>query len=161
HEKAVGLALFEKQIQGFLRELRVPERFLPQIGRLLKESLEKQEEIKEEVTRSLTSRAAEIETELLNLRRLRVREVISDEEFLKARADLEREKLRSAEELAKKARRQKRFELSEILFSFNQTAANCFSPGTPEAQRFILQICGSNFLLGNQEALIDPRKPFR
>jgi len=161
HQKAVGLALFEKQIQDFLRELRVPERFLPQIGRLLRESLEKSEKIKEEVTRSLTSRAAEIETELLNLRRLRVREVISDEEFMKDRADLEREKLRVAEELAKKARGQKQFELSEILVSFNQTAAHCFSPGSNEAQRFILQICGSNFLLANQEVLIDARKPFR
>lgn len=111
--------------------------------------------------RSLTSRAAEIEAELENLRRLRVRDLITDADFLKDRAKLEREKLGVAEELATKARGQNRFKLSEILVSFNKHAASCFSPGSREAQRFILQICGSNFLLGSQEAKIDARKPFR
>jgi site-specific DNA recombinase len=161
HQKAVGLALLVEQIQGFLRELRIPARFLPQLGPLLAESMKKREKTKEDVERSLATRAAEIETELENLRRLRVRDLIGDPEFLKDRGDLEREKLKVAEELATKARGQKRFELSEILVSFNQIAEKCFAPGSRESQRFILQICGSNFLLGNQEALIDARKPFR
>ena len=161
HEKAVELSRLVGQIQGFLTELRVPDEFLPQLGPLLARSMEKRELTKKEVERSLTSRATEIEAELENLRRLRVRDLISDADFLKDRAKLEREKLGVTEELAKKARGQKRFKLSEILVSFNQTAANCFSPGSREAQRFILQICGSNFLLGSQEALIDAKKPFR
>jgi site-specific DNA recombinase len=161
HQKAVGLAVLVAQIQEFLRELRIPARFLPQLGPLLAESLAQREKTKEEVERSLTKRAAEIEAELENLRRLRVRDLIGDPEFLKDRAALEREKLQVAEELAAKARGQKRFELSDILVSFNQIAEKCFAPGSREAQRFILQICGSNFLLGNQEALIDARKPFR
>ena len=161
HQKGVELSLLVGQIQGFLRELRIPERFLPQLAPLLERSMAKHEKTKEEVERSLGSRAKEIEAELENLRRLRVRDLISDEDFLKDRAELERDRLRVAEELAKRARGQSRFKLSDILVSFNQTAANCFSPGSREAQRFILQICGSNFLLGNQEALMDAKKPFR
>jgi site-specific DNA recombinase len=161
HQKALALALLEAQIGGFLGKLRVPSRFLPQLTRLLNESLAEREKTKVEIERSLTTRAEEIRRELENLRRLRVRDLIEDAEFMKDRAELEREKLQVAEELRAKAKGQNRFELSEILVSFNQFAEQCFTKGSREAQRFVLQLCGSNFLLGNQEAMIDGRKPFR
>ncbi len=147
-------------------ELRVPDEFLPQLGPLLARSMEKRELTKKRsVERSrLPSRATGDRGGVGKPAPAPgAGDLISDADFLKDRAKLEREKLGVTEELAKKARGQKRFKiLSEILVSFNQTAANCFSAGLArEAQRFILQICGSNFLLGSQEALIDAKKPFR
>ena len=118
----------------------------------------------EEAHRSLGARIAAIERELLNLRQLRVRDLISDDDFLNLKdwAEREREKLKLSQELALGGReRGSRFKLSEILLSFNQLAEECFFVADPPEQRRILQICGSNFRVHSREALVDAAKPFR
>jgi site-specific DNA recombinase len=161
-EKPLTLEKMEGDLSGFLRGIAMPAPFLAFVAPRLDAGIEDRTRKREEARRSIEARIAAIERELLNLRQLRVRDLISDEEFLKDRAEREREKLKLSQELGLGSGEPgSRFKLSETLLSFNQLAAECFLVADPADQRRILQICGSNFRVQSREALIDAAKPFR
>ena len=108
---------------------------------------------------ALQKALSENETALRNLRHLRVRDQITDEEFATDREALETERLRLQEQLSE-ADPAKAFEPAKLFISFSNRALKWFREGDDETKRLILEITGSNPLLKNRELTIDARFPF-
>jgi hypothetical protein len=102
----------------------------------------------------------ENENALRNLRHLRVRDQITDEEFASDRQVLETERLRLTEQLVQ-ADPAEAFEPAKLFVSFSNRALKWFREGDDETKRLILEITGSNPLLKDRELKIDARFPFR
>lgn len=110
---------------------------------------------------SLARAASALDRELDNLTKLRVRDLISDEQFLKERQERDRERLGIARKLALLGEGQSRFEPSAMLVSFGKTLTDRFQAGDCQTKRLILNIVGSNLALADKKLSIDARKPFR
>ena len=102
---------------------------------------------------------AGVTKQLDNLTVMRVRELISEEEFVKQRQGLERERLRLTQQAA--AAPQSWLEPAEMLVSFRFRAVSWFQAGDVEMKRLILAVAGSNSTLKGREVNIDAAKPFQ
>jgi hypothetical protein len=115
------------------RGIGIPTSYLRFIAERLSAGAEERAKRREESRRSLELRLAALGRELENLRQLRVRDLISDADFLKDRAEREREKLKLTQEHAALGSREpdSRFKPADIFISFNQLAENCFVVAEP------------------------------
>lgn len=119
------------------------------------------EELLSKQRRAPENQAASLDRQLGNLKKLRIRDILDDAEFLEERQNLTLERIRAAQELEKLAETGGRFEPDRLLIQFNKVAASRFENGSPQEKRFILQILGSNPRLRDRELKIDAAKPFR
>ena len=99
--------------------------------------------------------------ELQNLTKLRIRELLSDDEYLKERKELERQQLGVVQKLDILAKRDARFAPSQDIVSFNNCLIDRFQKGTLQKKRMILATVGSHLVLTDKKLNIDARKPFR
>jgi len=95
-----------------------------------------------------------------NLTTLRIRDLLSDEEFVRQRSVLEREELKLVQQ-QEAGIVENWFEPAQLALSFNKTAAAWFAAGDPKTKRTIIEMTGSNLVLKDRELRIDARKPFR
>lgn len=95
-----------------------------------------------------------------NLTTLRIRDLLSDEEFVRQRSLLEREELKLAQQ-QEAGIVEDWFEPAQLALSFNETAAAWFAAGDPKTKRTIIEMTGSNLVLKDRKVTIDARKPFR
>ena len=91
---------------------------------------------------------------------LRIRDLLSDEEFVRQRSVLEREELKLTQQ-QEAGIVEDWFEPAQLAISFNKTAAAWFAAGDPKTKRAIIEMTGSNLVLKDREVTIDARKPFR
>lgn len=87
--------------------------------------------------------------------------MLTDDEYLKQRREIERRKLGIAQRLDILNQNPNRFEPLEMLISLNHRLVSCFTSGDVQKRRFILNVVGSNLVLEDQKLSIDARKPFR
>ncbi len=99
--------------------------------------------------------------ELDNLTKLRIRDLLTDEEYLKQRQELERTQVKITQNLKSVDLPDDRFEPARVLISFSNRAASWFEAGDLQTKRLILFIVGLNPLLKDKKLSIDARKPFR
>ena len=109
----------------------------------------------------LEQKASALDSQLGNLKKLRIQDILDDAEFLEERQNLTRERLRVAEEIGKLGEVRGRFEPDRLLIQFNKEAASRFRNGSPQEKRLIVGILGSNPRLRDRELKIDAAKPFR
>lgn len=160
-QKYLTLGALEEQIMSFIQELSLPERFWQwSLARLEKKQRSTQQSAVAQ-RESLARTASALDRELDNLTKLRVRDLISDEQFLKERQERDRERLGIARKLALLGEGQSRFEPSAMLVSFGKTLTERFQAGDCQTKRLILNIVGSNLALAGQKLNVDGRKPFR
>lgn len=160
-QRSVSDRKLETQMAGFLEETSIPRKFYDfEMERLDLLTVE-EDEILRKQKRTLENQAAALDRQLSNLKKLRIREILDDAEFLEERQELTRERLRVAQEIVKLTEAGDRFEPADLVIQFNKSAASRFEEGTPEEKRLILQIIGSNPLLLDRELKIDAAKPFR
>jgi hypothetical protein len=115
-----------------------------------------------EVQKSSLLRAqASASRELENLTKLRIRDLLTDDEYLKQRQELERQQIGTAQRLETLQRNDARFEPSESLVLLNKVLVSRFEAGDLQKRRMILNIVGSNLVLMDKKLSIDARKPFR
>jgi len=148
----------ESQIAQFLREITIPERFhdwaIAQIDRLKND-----EETTSVAKRESLAQAKTAATKALdNLTKLRIRDLISDAEFLKERQEIEREQIRIERELS--TGEADMFEPLKEFISFSTRASDWFAKGDLQTKRLILMIVGSNPSLRDKKLSMDARKPF-
>lgn len=110
---------------------------------------------------ALRRNAATTDRSIDNLTRLRLREVITDEEFLKQRQELEREKLALEQRLRSVGDPSTWFEPCRDFISFNSRATAWFRAGDERRKRLIVEIVGSNPVLKDKILSIEAAKPFR
>lgn len=157
----VSLADLERQILEFLEEITLPDRFhrwaITRSEQTTKTQKEHAEAQKQSLLRSQTACARELD----NLTKLRIRDLLTDAEYLKQRQEIERQQLGIAQRLDILNQNQNRFEPVELLISLNNRLVSCFTAGDLQRRRFTLNTVGSNLVLKDQKLSIDARKPFR
>jgi hypothetical protein len=99
--------------------------------------------------------------ELENLTKLRIRDLLTDEEYLKQRQELERQQIGIAQRLETIQHADSMFEPSQLLISLSRSMVSWFKAGDIQTKRLILTIVGSNFSLMDKKLSIDVKKPFR
>ena len=97
---------------------------------------------------------------LRHAERFSLRFDITDEEFLRQRQELERERFR-LEQAKQSWPNQNWFEPARMFLLFSVHAAKWFLKGNDEQKRLILEIAGSNPVLRKRNLKIDAKKPVR
>jgi site-specific DNA recombinase len=151
----------EDQILEFLEEISLPDRFhkwaLARIQRTASEKMQERAVQKDSLLRTQAAAARELE----NLTKLRIRDLLTDDEYVKQRQELERQQIGIAQRLEILNRGDARFEPSRSLISLNSSLVSRFKAGGLQQKRIMLTIVGSNLVLKDENLSIDARKPFR
>lgn len=95
-----------------------------------------------------------------NLTTLRVRDLISDDEFIRQRRAFQEELLRLKEEQGVARNPDQWFEPSALLISFSHRAADWYIHGDDRVKRLIVRAIGSNPTIKDKILSIEARKPF-
>jgi DNA invertase Pin-like site-specific DNA recombinase len=151
----------EAQIRQFLEDIAIPDRFFRWITERLDRKQASDAKIQESQRESLKKASESAARQLENLTKLRLRDLVNDEEYTRERQELERERLKISQRLQSSEKDGSWFEPAEKLISFNKDAVSRFTAGTNEQKRLILAVAGSNFVLKDRKLNIDVKKPFR
>jgi DNA invertase Pin-like site-specific DNA recombinase len=114
------------------------------------------------IVASLQKRVTEAEKELAELLTIKLRKLLSDEDFLKKKSELENQLLQLRDSL-QKAEKQPNFASDEAMktFQFAATLKSKFENGSYLKRRSILNQVGSNLTLTDKKLLIQAKEPFQ
>jgi hypothetical protein len=151
----------EQQVIDFLEGITPPERLhkwaMARLGTQYAEQATLQAVQRQSVQKTVKS----VNQQLENLTKLRLRDLLTDEEYIRQRQELERERVRLLQNQTQEGGVKSSLEPDRLVISFNQRAASWFKTGNPKTRRFILEIIGSNPTLKDKQLNIEARKPFR
>ncbi len=119
------------------------------------------QEFKGEKRLTLEKAREAVARQLDNLTKPRLRDLLTDEEYVKHREELERERGRVAGNLGALDHSGAWFEPARLLISFSNGATFRFREGDLQTKRLILDTVGSNPVLKDEKLNIDAKKPFR
>jgi hypothetical protein len=160
-EPYVQVSELERQIVEFLREIAIPDKFHDWLVAKLDRVAKRNRNASAAKQLSLEQARAGVEKELDNLTKLRIRDLLTDDEYLKQRQELERKQIQISQNVTAADQSDGRFEPARVLVSFSNRAASWFAAGDLRAKRLILFIVGLNPTLKDKKLSIDARKPFR
>lgn len=150
----------EEQIVSFLRTLSVPNRIADWAIGVLAESRDEARANEEVLRKSSENRIAACTRELSVLIDMRLRNVISDTEFVNKKVILEKERLVLEESLTKAHdKATDSVQASICAINFARLAVSGFIDGTDEDKRAILSYTGSNLTLEHRILRIQAQKP--
>src|SRR5205807_3705469 len=114
-----SLRALEGQMLGFLEEISLPDRFyrlaMSRLQHTMKAQKDQHEAQKQSLLKSQTACARELET----LTKMRIRDLLTDDEYRKQRQEIERTQLGIAQRLGILNKDQDRFEPAQMLVSLN------------------------------------------
>ncbi len=139
----------------------LPDRFHQWAVKRLELTMKAKKERHDAQKSSLLRAQATNARELDNLTKLRIRDLITDDEYVKQRQELERQQIGTTQRLEALRRDDARFEPAQSLIEFNKILLSRFTAGDFENKRLIVNIVGSNLVLKDKKLNIDARKPFR
>lgn len=157
----VPVGALDRQVERYLREIAVPEWLHRWLLTQLKTSLAQEDENLIAQRQSIESAEKATRRELLNLTRLRLRDLVTDEEFLVERQALERQAIQLGQRLEVVGQETSRFEPAQLAVSFSNHAAQWFPVADSQQKRLILATVGLNLTLKDRELSIHAKKPFR
>jgi site-specific DNA recombinase len=160
-QPSIEVRALECQIIQFLRELSIPARHQRWILKEVAHRREDKQEQERARIRSLEQSLQGTGQQLAELTNLRLRNLLTDDEFLQKRQELQREELRLKQQLAQSSSHATPFEPFHELISFSSRAVFWFSEGDFEMKRLILETVGSNLTLTDKILNIEAKKPFR
>lgn len=159
-ERCITSEALEKAIIAFLETLRIAgwtrgwlETALPQRDAEAVSNREAQRE-------SVASSIAAVDRELGVLTGLRIRDLITDEEFLERRNELSMRRLTLGQNLERIREPSEWIEPLNLFGSFCNRAVECFLRGDAIQKRLIVETVGSNLRLMGGKLSIEARKPF-
>ena len=151
----------EKQVIQCLSNIEISEKFKNWALRYLKEISDKETDTRTTIYQSLQNAYNKAQKELDRLLGLKLRELITDEEYLRKKGELLKEQKALKEKLEDTEHRAGHWlELSEKTFIFAHYARKWFEKGTLEDKKIILDTIGSNLILKDKKLFIDNKKPF-
>ncbi len=151
----------EKQIQAFLETLRLPDRFGEWAGKAMVLTAPEKEGHIEATDAALAKAIATTGRERDNLTTLRIRDLLTDDEFTRRREELDRRVLQLEQRRAKLRNTADWFESWQTMISFGNRAAEWFGRGGDRLKRSIVMAAGSNPVLTSRMLSIVARKPLR
>jgi DNA invertase Pin-like site-specific DNA recombinase len=159
-EPSIRAADLDTQIAGFLGTLAVPdvvERAVLDVARASEGEIAKEQAARRT---SLEGALQSAERQLKELTGLRLRQLLTDAEFVVERARLESEQLRLRDQMAQAQNATPRFEPLEELFLFRKYAVEWFRVANDADKRLIFKIAGSNPVLTGKKLSVEAAKPF-
>ena len=160
HQKYINLNELEKQIIGYFKNIHVPKRLLELAIDYLKEEENEENKRHGDICRSQEKALANCQKKLENLNQMRLKDLITDEEYIKEKRVLLREKTRLEANLESDVRKTSLDQTAET-FLFASRAKESFQKGSLEDKRSILQELGSNLVLKDKKLHIQVEKPLQ
>lgn len=161
-EKPITLADIEGQIDEILSKLTISDKFKGWALKYLSELNDKEIDERTDVYKNLQKTYNTKQSELDSLTRMRYRDLIDDEEYLKQKKDIVSEinnfKLKMD---GTESRAEEWLELTEKAFIFSYYACYWFKNGSKQEKREIAQAIGLNFVLKDKKLTFQVQKPFQ
>jgi len=151
----------EVQFIEFLNRLTLPDSLHNWAITHLEQEKQGKTQMLEAARLSLLHAAKSVESQVANLTSLRLRDLLTDEEYTKTRATLLQERQRISQTQSDSRNGESWFEPAQLLISFSSTMASRFAEGDAATKRIIIEIVGSNLTLTDKKLSIEARKPFR
>jgi len=151
----------ERQILAFLESLSLPDGVCDWVVSKFDRLAEEEKITQAAQQENLERTHAALATELDNLTKLRIRDLITDDEFIKQRREIENNQYRVSQSLAALTKGIAQFEPSRDFIWFSNRLVFWFKEGDSQIKRAIVQIAGSNLVLTNKIINIDVNKPLR
>ena len=157
-EPAVNLETMEKQIIREIEKYTIPEEFKDWALGVLSGYNDKEIEMRQKSYELLEAKYSDLQKQLDNLTKLRLKDLLSDEEFIRERTDLQNEIIRTREKLDQNQDRgQNWVDLVEKAFNFATYAKEKFETTLDlGVKREILATMGQTFVLSNKKLQIEP-----
>ena len=159
-QKYVNINDLEEQIIAYLSRINVSQLYLDIAIDYLSEKRSLYQKKNDYIFRAQKTALTACQKKLGNLNQMRLRELIGDDEYLKEKIALMKEK--AALELHKDTILEDQATEKTInTLSFASNALETFKKGSLESKRSILQEIGSNFILKDKILIIKARKPLQ
>ena len=159
-QRSIEVEELELQILRFLHKLSIPDRIHAWALARLNAAFAKTRADSEMQRLSLEKAIAANQRETDNLTSLRLRDLITDSEFVIKRQNLQLEHLKLKENLQNSAKVGTAFEPAELIIKFSNRAISWFNEGDVQTKRLILEIGSSNLMLRDKKLLVEAAKPF-
>ena len=151
----------EKEIAKEISKITILPTFKMWALEILNKSNDKEIEERTRIYETQHATLANTQRQLDTLTKMRYRELISDEEFLKERKDLQSQIAKISQGMRETEKRAEHWiELTEKTFIFACYAMNEFRKGILETQREILSALGQNYTLKDGNLVIVPNEWF-
>jgi DNA invertase Pin-like site-specific DNA recombinase len=160
-QPSIELKDLERQFTQFLESLTVTDRVHKVVVAALNGFKEHWNGESDARTQSVDEALNRVTTELSELTGLRLRNILTDAEFLSKRQELQQRQLQLTQQLSRLRAASNRFEPVEDVILFNKRAASWFSTGNDQSKRLIAETVGSNLTLRDKILSIEAKKPFR
>jgi len=148
----------ESQIQAFLESLSIPRDFRDWALQAIDSLGEEEARADAAKTQSMKNRLASISSELDSLIDMKLRDLLSDDEFTQKRDSLSRQKIELQDAL--ECDSENIDDLAAAVFDFAYEAGRVFRQSTREKKREILRQVGSNLTLKDKILRIQAHEPF-
>jgi site-specific DNA recombinase len=165
-QKCVSAANLEKQIDQYLSQIQISERFKAWAIKYLHELHENERASQKEVSESQQRTYQECLRRIGNLLKLKTSpnnsdaSLLSDEEYARERLQLLKEKAELEELLEGEGQHaEESLDSSEKTFEFASMVRDRFAKGDPDTKKAILAAVGSNFTLMDRKLSIQAKKP--
>lgn len=160
-QRYVQAVELERQILSFLQSIQLPARTARWILTRLERSDADNKSALQQQFGSLEASLQSHERELSNLTMMRLRDMISDEEFRSQRQNLDKGRLGVIQQREQVASRLDWLEPCRAFLSFSQLAVSCFRDGDLLLKRLIVKTVGSNLTLKHGILSVQANSPFR
>lgn len=158
-EPSIEAKHLERQMLAFLETITLPEALHRWALEHLAEAGVARESERLKDRARLASERDQLTKRMVNLTDLRIRELITDEEFREERRRLEWKRLSLSEALNRRPR--DTFEPLSLFLSFSTRALPWFTAGDDGTKRLIIETACSNLTLSRQILSIEAAKPFQ
>ena len=159
-EPAINGVEFDKQICEFLDRIVLPSDISNWLINAMSEHAMQMASHSEKIASCATELVKAKERQLSNLTDLRIRDILSQEEFDSKRSDLQIELAAAKENALETSRQTKGLEPVQILGMFNTRAKDWYSLANDRQKRRLLNILCQNPSLKDRKALLFAKKPF-
>ncbi|MDB5441155.1 MAG: Resolvase domain [Caulobacteraceae bacterium] len=157
-EPSVETKALEAQVEAHLQSITLPGSFLSWLERVVRQARQFEDEVAASARQSLDNALAATQSQLSELTDLRLRRMVSDEEFTQRREALQREILAIEDRIDHP--RSAFIEPLCDLISVSKYALDQFRRGNDDAKRAILKTTLSNPLLSEKILNAQAAKPF-
>lgn len=158
-QKSVDAATMEEMMREFLANVRIEPQTLDGLIEHCKAARQTDSATIELQRQALCHSLDVARRSLSNLTSLRIRDVISDEEFVAQREALQKEVLQAEQSLRNLDALDSWFEPAQDFFSFCSKAVEWYSKGNDSIKQQIVKTVGSNAILKDKILSIEAKKP--
>jgi len=160
-QPSINEKVLDEQVARFLDEITISKSVHDCFIQILAANENLHHDLEQEQYANQEKTVAGLERQITNLTDLRLREMISDDEFEKRRNDLNLSVAVEQEKLGNYRNQQLMFEPIKILGMLNVRAKKWFSAADKSEKRKILKILCSNPKLIDKKTILEAKKPFR